>query len=120
MAVVRWAARILCILSVGFILLFFFGEADFSQPLRISWREVIMILFFPLGVVGGNVLGWWREGLGAVVCIGSLLLFYLVDLVFTGTFPSGPFFALLALPGLLFGVCWFLARRKAGHSSRAG
>jgi hypothetical protein len=112
MSFIRWAARILGLLSLAFILIFFFGEADFSQPPRLDPREVVLIVFFPLGVTLGNLLGWWREGLGAIIAVSSLVAFYLADLVFTGTFPSGPYFALLALPGILFALYWLLSKRE--------
>jgi hypothetical protein len=112
MSIIRWVARILGLFSLGFVLLFFFGEADFSQPLRLDPREIVLILFFPLGLILGNLLGWWREGLGAMTALGSLVAFYLADLIFTGTWPSGPFFALLALPGMLFALYWLLSKRE--------
>lgn len=112
MSVIRWVARILGLLALAFVLLFFFGEADFSQPLQLDPREIVLIVFFPLGVILGNLLGWWREGLGAIITIASLAAFYLADLIFTGTWPSGPFFALLALPAIPFALYWLLARRE--------
>jgi hypothetical protein len=60
---VRWIGRILNLLSVGFLLLFFFGEADFSQPIRLLHQEILMVLAF-------NIIGWWREGLGACISPG--------------------------------------------------
>ena len=113
MSVIRWVARILGLASLAFILLFFFGEADFSQPLQLDPREAVLIVFFPLGVIAGNLLGWWREGLGAIITISSFAAFCLADLIFTGTWPSGPFFALLASPGILFALYWLLLRRRA-------
>jgi hypothetical protein len=112
MSVIRWAARILGLLSLVFVLLFFFGEADFSQPIRLDPREIVMIAFFPLGVILGNLIGWWREGLGAIITIGSFAAFYLVDLIFTGTWPSGPYFALLVSPGVLFALYWRFSKQK--------
>ena len=120
MSVIRWAARILGLFSLAFILLFFFGEADFSQPLHLDPREIVLIVFFPVGVILGNLLGWWREGLGASITISSFAAFYLSDLIFTGTWPSGPFFALLASPGILFALYWFLStKRVSGDSDMA-
>jgi hypothetical protein len=112
MSVIRWAARILGLFSLAFILLFFFGEADFSQPLQLDPREIVMIIFFPIGVILGNLLGWWREGLGAIITISSFTAFYLADLIFSGTWPSGPYFALLASPGILFALYCLLSRKK--------
>lgn len=112
MNIIRWIGRILTVLSAAFILTFFFGEADFSQPLHLRAAEVVLVLLFPLGVTVGNILGWWREGLGALVAAISLAVFYLTDLIFTGTFPSGPYFILLASPAFFYGLYWLLSRRK--------
>ena len=112
MNVIRWIGRIVTVLSVAFILAFFIGEADFSQSLHLGAAEIIMTLFFPIGVIAGNILGWWREGWGALITGISLTLFYLGDLVFTGTPPSGPFFAMLASPACFYGLYWFLSKQK--------
>ncbi|MBN1642107.1 MAG: hypothetical protein JXA09_12810 [Anaerolineae bacterium] len=116
MSVIRWIGRVLALLTVAFVLVFFFGEADFSQPLRLSAGEIISLLFFPLGLIGGNVLGWWREGLGALITLGSLCVFYALDLAFTGTFPSGSYFALLASPSLFYGLYWILSRARRAQA----
>jgi hypothetical protein len=110
--VVRWSARVLSVVSIGLLLLFFVGEADFSQPIHLTPQEWIGVLCFPVGIVAGMIIGWRWEGMGAGIALGSLLAFYVVDLVVTGTFPSGPFFVLFTLPGILFGVSWVLERRR--------
>jgi hypothetical protein len=110
--VIRWIARIWSLLTIIVLLLFFFGEADFSGPIRITPQEWLGILFFPVGIVLGMVLAWWKEGVGAAVTVGSLVAFYLWDLLGSGTFPSGPFFILFALPGFLFGVAWWLTNSQ--------
>ena len=117
MNVIRWTGRVLTLFSVAFILLFFFGEADFTQTPRLSGQEMVSLLFFPLGMILGNVLGWWREGLGAVITLASLCIFYVLDLVFTGTFPSGPYFALLASPSLFYALYWILSRSRASQAA---
>ena len=43
--------------------------------------------------------------------VGSLVTFYLVDLIKSGDLPRGPFFLLFASPGILFGVSWMLCRK---------
>jgi len=111
--ILRWAARGLSLVSIGFLLLFFFGEADFSQPLQLTPQEWVLVAFFPIGVVAGMVLGWWREGAGSLVSLAALLAFYIADLMFTGTFPGGPFFLLFTLPGFLFGIVWLLEKPES-------
>jgi len=56
----RWIARILGLLWVGVVLAFAFGEG-----LRLSAlgaHELLLFVFFPVGVCLGMILGWWREG----------------------------------------------------------
>ena len=115
--VTRWLARVLSVIFIGIILLFFIGEADFSQPIRLTPGEWIAVLFFPVGVVAGMILGWWREGVGAAVAVGSLSAFYVLDVITTGNPPSGPFFVLFTSPGILFGVSWLLRRYEKQASA---
>lgn len=115
--VTRWLARVLSVIFIGIILLFFIGEADFSQPVRLTPGEWIGKLFFPVGVVVGMILGWWWEGVGAAVAVGSLSAFYVLDVIVTGDPPSGPFFVLFTSPGILFGVSWLLRRYENRASS---
>lgn len=113
--IVRWIARILSIVSIGMLLLFFFGESDFSQPFHLTTQEWILVSFFPLGVMVGMILGWWREGLGGLITTLALLGFYLVDILFTGTPPGGPFFLLFASPGILFGLARLLSWKASSE-----
>ena len=111
-SIVRWTARILSILSAGILLLFLVGEGDFSQPIRLSPQEWIGLFFFPFGVIAGMVVAWRREGLGAGITLGSLVAFYVFQFIMRGKFPRGPYFAIFASPGILFGISWLLSRQR--------
>ncbi len=102
LSIVKWIARILSLIMVTILLMFFFGEGDFSQPIKLTWQEIIAIIFFPIGVVSGMVVAWWREKLGAIIGISSLVLFYLLDIVFTSTPPSGIWFLVFSSPLYFF------------------
>jgi hypothetical protein len=104
----RWAARVTSVGSVGLLGCFFFGEMGSPTP-----GEWVALAFFPGGLVVGQLLGWWRELLGGVVGLVSLGLFYLWFGVGAGGFPTGPYFALFAVPAVLF-VAAGLARRMGG------
>lgn len=100
---VRLIARILSVLSIGMILLIFMGEVVFPHSEAVfGVREIIALSFFPFGVIAGLILAWRRELLGGLVSIGSMAAFYLTLYLFDGRFPRGPFFLLLASPGILF------------------
>ena len=102
--VIRWTARVLAALMSAFIAFMFVGNAatDGVGPLfDLNLREILMM--FAFGVVFlGLLLGWKKEKLGGWLVVGGMALFYLFDYAFSGTFPRGPFFLLIALPGILF------------------
>lgn len=101
----RWLARLLSAMSIGIILMFAFGE-----PGAPSAREWLMLAFFPIGMVVGLMVGWWRELMGGLITIGSLSVFYGLMMMHTQRFPPGPYFAILASPGMLFVIVGLWAR----------
>ncbi len=102
-AILRWLARLGSLVSVALLLLFLVGEE--LHPSQLALAEVVGLLFFPIGVMVGMLLGWRWETLGGAVTVLSLLAFYKVMYAASGRFPEGIWFALFALPGLLFLYC---------------
>ena len=116
-SLLRWAARLTSVLSVGFLLLFLFGGGESLRP---TAGEALMMLFFPFGVAAGLVLAWRREGLGAAVSAVSLAAFYLVQAAQSGGgLPRGPWFAVFASPAALFFASWLLRRDWRGGRRKA-
>jgi hypothetical protein len=110
--IIRWTARVWSIASLGFVLLMFVGSAlaEGFNPAQFALRDVVGLLFFPFGVCLGMILAWRWEGPGGAITVGSLLAFYAALRVMGGRFPRGPWFALVAAPGVFFLVCWLLSR----------
>jgi len=104
----RWSARVLSILAVGIVLMFIFGEG--LNLSRFTARDVVMFVFFPVGVCLGMPVAWQWEGLGGGITVASLAAFYLVDRLWSSVFPRGFAFLVLASPGFLFILCWLWAR----------
>lgn len=97
----RWAARLLSIGSIAFILLFVFGEG--SGWLSVGAKDLVGLVFFPFGLMLGLVLGWRRELAGGIIAVGSIALFYLVyGLAINQAIFQGWWFLLLSLPGGVF------------------
>jgi len=115
--ILRWIARIGSVLAIAMLLLFLLGEGDFSEIDSITILEWIAILFFPLGVVVGMVVAWWRERLGGIITVSSLVAFYLLNMLFTGSFPGGSWFLIFVAPGMVFLLCGFLERSKSSQTS---
>lgn len=105
---VRWIGRAWAVASIVLILAFLVGEGiDLSQMKAIEW---LGFLFFPVGICAGMILAWWREGLGGIVAVGSLLIFYMIHFMTAGTFPKGWAWLVFAAPGFLFLFCWQRSR----------
>ncbi|MCB0172521.1 MAG: hypothetical protein KDJ97_18405 [Anaerolineae bacterium] len=106
--IVRWIARIWGVASILFVLAFLLGEG--LSPTQITPTEWIQLLLFPFSVMGGLLLAWRWEGVGGGLTLVSFVMFYLLHYVVSGNLPQGPFFGLVAAPGLLFLLCWLLSR----------
>ena len=108
----HWGARVLSLVSTFVILLFFVGER--FEISRVAAREWVGLLLFPLGVVVGFAVAWWKEGLGGAISIACVLGFYLVyGLVLNGRLNQGWAFFVLASPGLLFLLSGLRSRRSS-------
>jgi hypothetical protein len=84
------------IASTLLLCVFAFGG---GEHLRLTGREVLLFLFFPIGIVVGFVVAWWRELAGGLITIGSLAAFYVCAFVLSGRWALGPYFLLFAAPG---------------------
>jgi len=79
---------------------------------QFAFRDLVGLFFFPFGVCLGMIVAWRWEGVGGGITAGSLLAFYAALRIMDGRFPRGPYFALVAAPGILFLVCWLLSRGR--------
>jgi len=109
--VTRWTARVWSILSVVFILTFVVGEGIGGGP-RPGLKEWVGLALFPIGVCVGLAVSWFREEWGGILAFGCLIGFYAWIRFLSGQWPRGPFFFLVAAPGLLFLIAGFLSPRN--------
>jgi len=112
----RWTARVWSVLALGVVLLFAFGEG--LHLAAFSARELVLFLFFPVGICLGMALAWRWEGLGGGITVASLAAFYLVERLTSHSFPRGYALLVLSAPGFLFLLCWWMRLRRS-HGSLA-
>ena len=96
--VLRWVARIWSIATIALVLAFIFGERG-KGP---GPRDLVLFLFFPVGICVGMVLAWWKERAGGIITVASLAVFYVLQYAMAGRFTKGPWFLAFAAPGFLF------------------
>ncbi|MDX1613921.1 MAG: hypothetical protein R3300_06385 [Candidatus Promineifilaceae bacterium] len=86
------------------------GSAGPPVPLR----EWMLLILNPGGVIASLLLARRHEGAGGALALASLITFYLYFYWLRGWFSASLLlFALLAGPGALFVICWWLERRQA-------
>ena len=112
---IRWIARVMSVLVLIFLLAFLIGEGFMGDdPLVMpTVQEWVSLLFFPIGLLIGLGVGWWHELWGGLIGVGAILLFYLIDILFTGTPPSGFWFILLTVPAMLFLILGLINRTRS-------
>jgi len=105
-----WVARIWSLASIVFVLVFLFGEGLSGHGAEPTAAEWIGLALWPGGVVVGLAVAWFRNGLGGAIATGFLIGFYVWNLLERGSFPRGPYFLLVAAPGILFLLSSLLSR----------
>lgn len=98
----NWIARVWSLAGIAFVLVFFLGEVFGGQGVRPTAAEWIGLALWPIGVGIGLAVAWFRKGLGGAIASGSLIGFYVWNFLERGRFPKGPYFLLVAAPGVLF------------------
>ena len=106
-----WLARIVGLMSLGF-LLFMLGahliEGGDGSSFA-STAELLSFIFFPIGLVVGLALCFWRPIAGGLFVIIDMLAFFIIrpDLILD------PIFAFLAMPGVAFLLYGIFKRKMA-------
>jgi hypothetical protein len=114
-AIVRWTARAWGLASTVLLVAFALGG---REDVRMTAGEAVGFLLFPVGVIVGFAVAWWRELAGGLVTVGSLALFYLWLFWRDGRLAGGPYFLLFAAPGFLHVVSALLAARRGSGQGR--
>lgn len=114
LAIIELLARVGSIVSITLLLMLFAGEG--FHPSKISANEWAGLLFFPIGVLIGMAIAWWKEGAGSVITLGSLIGFYLVWGYLLRNHIGGWWFLVFASPGFLFMLHWLLSDPEKRHA----
>ncbi len=108
---IRWSARIIGTLILALVLFFLladiFGSAN-SSVQKLSTKDGITFVFFPLSTIIGLALAWKWEAMGEFITILGLvgLLIMRPDLA-----SNSLLMAIVACPGLLYLISWYISRQ---------
>jgi len=107
---IRWIARIWSLVSLGFVLMFLIGYGLDPSEAPPAGTDLIVMAFFPFGVLLFMMLGWKWEKWGGIGTIASLAGFYIALYIQKQILALGPYILLVATPGFLFLVVWILEK----------
>ena len=107
----RWIARAWSLVSIG-VALFFFSKKG-SMTIPVAPKSWVGFALFPLGVVLGLLVAWWKESWGGAIAVLCLLAFDWFSGDFLGgALPHSEAFLLFFAPGMLFLACGTLAGQR--------
>ncbi len=106
----RWLARLSGLVFILFVLMMLgvFGGDEPANEFN-SNSEITIFAFFPIGYMIGLILGWKWELLGGLIVVGCIGVLFAWS---PGSTMSGPWFWVMAVPGFLFLLAWYLTRSK--------
>ena len=113
--VAHWIARVWSILSILTVLFFAVNELLPSVGPAPTLQEWLGLALSPSALVWD--WSWHGMELGGILALGCLVAFYVWNLFHSGHLPRGPFFFLIAAPGLFFLFAGFLSHRGAVRES---
>lgn len=95
-----YAAKITSLISISILSLFFLnGNIQFYA---LQESTVLLMFFFPVGVILGMIIGWIKPLWGGIVGTLSIILFYLIHYFKVQFLPDGLAFIILTIPCFLF------------------
>ena len=103
----RWVARLWGVASTLLLLAFAFGG---REHLRLNAPEAIAFLFFPIGLIVGFAIAWWRELSGGLVTVACYIIFCVYLSAWDERWPNA-YFLLFSAPGFLHVASGILSRR---------
>ena len=125
---IRWIARIWSVPIIVFALLFLVGSAwnlattGVADPHAVEgypWTENLPPIFLLLSILGLGIAWRWERlgGTITIVCLLAVVALLLIQTPITRDFPRTaiPYLLslILAVPGVLFLVCWRRSRQAA-------
>lgn len=100
----RLTARVFAAACLAILFLFTLGE-NLDDLLNTSARDLVGMLFFPVGLMLGFLIAWRREVLGGLISFASILAHYFVyGWLLSGSLTETWWSFFFAIPGILFAV----------------
>ena len=79
--ILLWTARLASAAVIFFVLFFLLADiinGETSGDDGLSTRDLISMVFFPIGALLGLILSFFRRKLGSLIAIGSMLILLLI------------------------------------------
>ena len=105
--IIRWTARIIAVLFA--IILFFSFTIEDMNPLSINPQDYFFLSLWVLIPIS-YLIGLWKEGLGGLISLVSILTLIIILLTREGHYYSFYFYLILSvflIPSILYLTYWY-------------
>ena len=105
--IIRWTARIIAVLFA--IILFFSFTVEDMNPLSINPQDYFFLSLWVLIPIS-YLIGLWKEGLGGLISLVSILTLIIILLTREGHYYSFYFYLILSvflIPSILYLTYWY-------------
>lgn len=110
--VIRWINRILSTSLVAIFVVFLIGEGIGGESAGLTKYEGYMIFFVPVMLSVGIILAWFKEMIGGIIMIGSVIGFNIVGMLSEGNYALELDFGVAMLFGVVFVFLAIFSHRK--------
>lgn len=115
--ILRWTARVSSLIVFAILLLFYISDG--SDVSSIDTKQIIGLIFFPVGLLAGFALSWHSELPGGLLSMVSTAAFYLIyGLLLNGSLDQGIAFLVFTIPSFLFALYGMTVEKRISMHGR--
>lgn len=110
LSIIRWSSKIIAVLFA--IILFFWYTSEEMGPLSINPQYYFFQALWVL-IPTGYLIGLWKEGLGGLISLVSILTLIILLLMREGHYYSFYFYLILiifTIPSILYLLYWYFSK----------
>jgi hypothetical protein len=108
---IKWTLRAVVIGVVILALVMQFGDTHANHAFKPELRDILLGIAFT-GILLGDLVSLFFGLTGGILTIFCLIFFYVFHWSFWHSFPGGPGFVILALPGIIGTVLGIIKKTR--------
>jgi hypothetical protein len=109
--IMKWFLRAVVAGGVVMALVMQFGNSGSNHAFKPELRDILLGIAF-IGILAGDLVSLFFYLAGGILTVIFLIFFYVFHWSFWHSFPAGPGFVILALPGIAGAVLGIIKKTR--------